>query len=203
MTTDWKAETLRTYNKSARELARYFRGIGSRTDDIDIAFKLADNPSSAKVVEIGCGDGRDAKEIVKRTTDYLGFDISSELIKLARAHVPHAKFEVADATKYKFDEEIDIIFAFASLLHLDKSEVKQVLASAARALKPGGIFYISLKFADKYQEYIKEDKFGRRKFYLYNAGLIETLASDSYKTVHSSRETIGSTQWFEIALQKR
>lgn len=97
-----RQQTVDTYNKSAKELAEYFRGIGPRTDDIDLAIRLAGNSENPKILEIGCGDGRDAKEIVKRTKNYTGFDISEELIKIARADVPDATFEVADATHYDY-----------------------------------------------------------------------------------------------------
>jgi len=35
--TNWKKKTLETYNKSAKELAEYFSGIGPRSSDIDLA----------------------------------------------------------------------------------------------------------------------------------------------------------------------
>src|SRR3990167_9930931 len=92
---NWKQATIDTYNKSARELAEYFRGIGSRSGDVQYAIKLAGNPNQPKIIEIGCGDGRDAKEIARWTNDYIGFDISKELIKIARQYVPKAHFEIA------------------------------------------------------------------------------------------------------------
>lgn len=200
--TDWRKETVDTYNRSAKDLAEYFRGIGSRNDDIEKALKLAGNPTKPKIVEIGCGDGRDAKEIIKHTKDYVGFDISEGLIELAKKHVPGAKFEVADAVGYKYPSNLDVVFAFASLLHLDKDEVQQVLQIVSDKLKAGGIFYISLKFGDNYQEFIKHDKYGKRQFFLYNPEIIKQLAPKDLKVVHAQEETHGYTKWFEIALQK-
>ncbi len=200
--TDLRQETVDTYNKSAKELAEYFRGIGSRTDDIERGLKLAGNPKIPNILEIGCGDGRDAKEIVKLTSNYKGFDISEGLIKIARKHVPSADFEVADAISYKYPKNLDVVFAFASLLHLDKAEVRLVLDKVHGALKSNGIFYISLKYAAKYREETKEDQFGRRMFYFYKPEIIEGLAGNNYKTLKTWRETHGHTEWFEIALQK-
>lgn len=199
---DLRQETVDTYNKSAKELAAYFQGIGSRVKDIDLAFEAAGNPERARVVEIGCGDGRDAKEIVGRCSFYEGFDISEELIKLAQQHVPAATFTVADASSYRFAKDLDVVFAFASLLHLDKQEVEAVLQRVHAALKPGGIFYISLKWAPEYTSSIKEDQFGRRLFYFYNADVIRELAGDAYEVVDTFRETRGKTEWFEMILRK-
>ena len=200
---DIQQETINTYNKSAKALSVYFQGIGSRVDDIDRAFKLADCPTDARVVEIGCGDGRDAREIIKHTNQFTGFDISEELIKLANQSVPGVKFVVADAREYAYPRDLDIVFAFASLLHLDKNEVKKVLGKVKNSLRPRGIVYISLKYSDVYMEKVKEDEYGKRLFYFYNPDLIQELAGSAYKTVYVNQETIGQTEWFDIALQKK
>ncbi len=199
-----KQQTIDTYNKSAQELAKYFRGIGSRTKDIDLAIKLADSPEEPRILEIGCGDGRDAKEIVKRSKRYTGFDISEELIKLARQYVPEGEFEVADAVDYDYPGGLDVVFAFASLLHLSKEEVRTVLEKVHESLKPGGIFFISPKLADEYTKKIKEDLFGTRQFYFYNPTIIRELAGDMYQVakIDGGFITVGNTEWFEIALRR-
>jgi SAM-dependent methyltransferase len=195
--------TIDTYNKSAKGLAKYFRGIGPRIKYIDIALELAGNPKNARVAEIGCGDGRDAKDIAKKAEFYVGFDISKELIKLAKNHVPGAKFEVADANDFEYPNDLDVVFAFASLLHLNPQEIKNTLEKVSAALRPGGIFYISSKHADEYKEVVKEDEFGTRLFYLYNPEIITELAGAKYIVKKYWYETIGHTKWFEIALQKQ
>ncbi len=80
---DWHSKNIEVYNKSANELAERFSGIGSRVEDIDRALLLADSVVGARVVEIGCGDGRDAVEIVKRAKWYQGFDPSVGLLNIA------------------------------------------------------------------------------------------------------------------------
>jgi SAM-dependent methyltransferase len=204
--TNWRATTVNTYNKSALELAEYFRGIGPRTKDIKLAVELAGNPQHPHILEIGCGDGRDAKELVQLTPFYKGFDISEELIKLARQHVPSGNFEVADAVSYEYPSDTyDVVFAFASLLHLDQAEVSTVLARVCEALKPGGIFYISLKLAPAYKQEVKNDKYGQRMFYFYNPAIIKELAGTQYEVVSEDGGfiTVGNTEWFEVALRKR
>jgi SAM-dependent methyltransferase len=198
-----RRETVDTYNRSAAELAEYFKGIGPRAEDIELAFKLAGDPPNARVLEIGCGDGRDADEVVKRAGSYLGIDISEEFIKIARQKVPQAEFEVADVTTFEFPENLDIIFAFASLLHLDKDEVEGVLARANQALRPGGIFDISLKYMPEYAERLQEDKFGLRQFYYYSPQLITHLGGDGYALKRTWVVDKQGGEWTEIFLQKK
>lgn len=203
--TDYKKLTVDTYNKSAKELAEYFRGIGPRTDDIKRAIELAGNPKDPSILEIGCGDGRDAKEIVQLTPNYTGFDISEELIKIARADVPAGKFEVADAVTYEYPtNSLDAVFAFASLLHLDKDEVRDVLRKVYKSLREGGVFFISLKFSEAYKEELKEDKFGTRMFYFYNPELFIELAGEGWEVAYQDKGfiTAGNTEWFELAFRK-
>lgn len=88
---DKKVQTIDTYNKSAQALARKFNDLGVRISDIEEVFNLL-NKENSKVIEIGCGNGRDAEEIIKHTNDYLGLDISEELIKLAQEKVPQGNF---------------------------------------------------------------------------------------------------------------
>jgi SAM-dependent methyltransferase len=195
--------TIDTYNQSAEALADYFRGKGPRVKYIDIALELAGNPKDAKVVEIGCGDGRDAKYIVSKVKYYVGFDISKELIRLAKEHVPGAKFEVADANNFDYPNNLNVVFAFASILHLDSEELKETLKKVSDALKTGGVFYISSKHAIQYKEQVKEDKFGTRLFYFYNPEIISELAGDKFIVKKYWYETIGHTKWFEVALQKK
>ena len=61
-----KKQLINTYNKSARELSEYFQGIGPRVKDITNVFNYfpKERHLALKVIEIGCGDGRDAKEII-------------------------------------------------------------------------------------------------------------------------------------------
>lgn len=171
--------------------------------DVDLAFELAGNPEAAHVVEIGCADGRDAEEIIKHTDHYLGFDISQAMIGLARQRLPAVHFEVGDARTFDYPDDLDIVFAFASLLHLNSAEMKRVIGKVNRALKPGGIFYVSLRHASGYTSQIKRDEYGNRRFYLYNPEIIEELAGANYATARTSHEEKNGGDWFEIALQKR
>ena len=90
-----KEQTTNTYNVSALALAKKFDELGVRASDIEETFALIDK-KDAHVLEIGCGNGRDAEEITKHTNTYLGIDISEKLIELTQQKVPHAHFHIAD-----------------------------------------------------------------------------------------------------------
>lgn len=199
---DWNAKTVNTYDYSANELAEYFTGIGARVDDIELGLQLSGSKDDIQVVEIGCGDGRDATEIVPRVSSYVGVDPSEGLLEIARKRLPDVTFVKADALSYNYPENIYAIFAFASLLHVNKSDMQIALEKASRCLRSGGIYYISLKERDDYTEEVKNDQYGERMFYYYSPSIIKDLSAQWFDVVHEDHQQIGHTAWFTIALKR-
>ena len=199
---DKKIQTTNTYNRSAQSLAEKFDKQGARTSDIEETLStLKDHDGEIRALEIGCGNGRDAAEIVKRVDDYLGVDISENLIDLAREKVPEADFEVADIESYDFPENLDAVFAFASLIHAPKDSLRNVFERVKNALNDGGVFRISLKYADQYAETTKEDEFGIRTYYLYSERDIESFSS-GFSLLKSEVVDFKGQKWLEILLRK-
>jgi trans-aconitate methyltransferase len=199
---DWDAKTIATYDNSAEALAEYFKGIGARVTDIELGLSLASAVKKAKVVEIGCGDGRDAVEIIKRVGWYEGFDPSKSLLEIAKQRLPEGSFVLADALSYNYPPNTDVIYAFASLLHVNKTNMPKVFEKATQSLRQGGLFYISLKERDGYQEDVKKDTYGERMFYYYDVDTIKEIAGDAFTAVHEDHQVHGNTDWFTLALKK-
>lgn len=200
---DYHKVTIDTYNRSAKKLAEHFRGIGPRVKDIELALELAGNPQDARVVEIGCGDGRDAIEIVRRVGWYEGFDPSVNMLELARNSVPNGRFVQADALSYKYPPDLDVVYAFASLLHVDQTGLREVFGKLADAVKQGGVVLVSMKEWNQYLAEIKHDDHGYRQFFLYSPSEVKAFAGRDFYTVHEDHQTIGKTKWFTLALKKR
>lgn len=197
---DKKAQTVATYNTTASKMAKKFRGFGARIEDIEKGFSFV-NIENPNVLEIGCGDGRDAKEILKRTKNYLGVDISESMVAIAQEYVPKGKFKVLDIENYIFPNNLDLIFSFASLLHSDKKNVESIIKKAYQALNENGVFYISLKY-DNYHEASKSDEFGTRTYYFYTSEDIRKLAGEKYKVISENVQKLRGQEWLTIVLKK-
>jgi len=195
-----KGQTIETYNNNAQAFARKFDDLGARTEDIKEVFSLIkkDNPY---VLEIGCGNGKDAVEIVKYTNNYLGIDISKNLIELARQKLPKGNFKISDMENYDFPPKIDIIFAFASLIHVPKYSLKRILDNTYLALNNGGIFRLSMKYSDHYTEVNKNDEFGIRTYYLYSKEDLNELSSN-FQIIKSDINNFRGQKWLEVILKK-
>ena len=195
-----KRQTVNTYNRNAEALANKFDDLPVRLSDIDETFDLV-KKKNPKVLEIGCGNGRDAVEICKRTNDYLGVDISEKLIRLARKKVPQGKFEVADIETFAFPPNLNIIFAFASLVHSPKEALSRTFDEIHDALDSGGVFRLSMKWNDRYSEVTKEDEFGIRTYFFYSLEDIKELGRGFVTIKNELLELRGQT-WLEVLFQK-
>lgn len=197
-----QGQDVQYYNKHAIALYEHYESIGTREGDIDLAFALAGDPQQAKVLELGCGYGREARGILRRTSHYTGIDASEEFIDLAREYAPQGNFVAGDFIEMPFTGKYDLIFSFAAFRHLNQEEVTIVLRKTHQALRPGGIVYISCNYGPHYEEYLHEDMFGLRLFYLYNPAIILRLAGPGFTKVHETTDYVGETRWFEVALKR-
>lgn len=169
--------TISTYDSNALELDAYFATVGSRVHLIDRGLEIAGCPQAAHAVEVGCGSGRDAVDIVRRVGWYEGIDPSASMINLARQReIPGANFVVDDALNYDWPKGLDVVYGFASFLHLNQLEYLVACSKIREALRPGGALVISLLEGSSYSEELVEDRFGQRMFYKYDAKTARELA---------------------------
>ncbi len=115
-----------------------------------------------KVIEIGCGPGRDAKLFAKEKFEYIGTDASKGMIREAHKTVKNAKFKVMDYYDLDFPAQtFDGFWAVASILHVPKRRIRKVLRSIKRVLKPGGVGFITIKEKRSLDEgVIHDDRYG-------------------------------------------
>ena len=102
-------------------------------------------PEGGCLLDLGCGAGRDAKAFLGLGYRVDAADGSEELCKRASGYtgieVKHMLFGELSAI-----DQYDGIWACASILHLEKKELLQVLRKIAAALKEGGVLYTSFKY---------------------------------------------------------
>lgn len=104
-----------------------------------------------RVLDAGCGSGRDAKAFKEMGYRVEVFDASPAMVELAREHtgLPVHLMTFADVD---WKEEFDGIWCCASLLHVPAVELPGVMRRLADALKPGGVWYVSFKYGDGERE---------------------------------------------------
>lgn len=119
------------------------------------------------ILDFGCGSGRDTKYFLEQGYKVDAIDGSSELCKLASAHtgikVRQMLFQELHAK-----EKYDGIWACASILHVAKNELPDILQRMYNALKSDGTIYASFKYGDfegersgRYFSDFTEESFGK------------------------------------------
>ncbi len=102
-------------------------------------------PENGKILDAGCGSGRDAKYFFEHGYKITAFDSSHALAELASNHLDQ-KVEVLSFQELDFEAEYDGIWACASLLHVPAKGMKEVFHGLYRALKTKGVLYASFKY---------------------------------------------------------
>ena len=97
-----------------------------------------------KVVEVGCGTGRNTTWLAERAAEIVGLDFSEEMLARARSFVndPRVSFIQHDARTIwpLADSSADVVIAMLILEHVEKLE--PVFVEAARVLNTGGQFFL-------------------------------------------------------------
>jgi len=97
------------------------------------------------VLDLGCGNGIPAaKWLSDNGFRVTGVDLSDTMVERARQLVPGATFLRGDATLVEeVDFEVstfDAVVSFYALIHVPITDQPGIIASAARWLRPGGLF---------------------------------------------------------------
>jgi SAM-dependent methyltransferase len=105
----------------------------------------------ARVLDAGCGSGRDAKAFMEMGYQVEAFDASSAMVEMAEEHtgLPVRLMTFSDVD---WKEEFDGIWCCASLLHVPAAELPGVMQKLTGALKPGGVWYVSFKYGEGERE---------------------------------------------------
>lgn len=105
-------------------------------------------PPGGHILDVGCGSGRDSLAFLKRGFVVTSFDASEEMVRLSTELTREADGKPTLLMRFEEMDNIalyDGIWACASLLHVPEGQMRDVMARLVRALKPGGVLFVSFK----------------------------------------------------------
>ena len=142
MSNDYVYKAIEIYDKNAKEYAQKTAHIPPEERG---EFPNLVKPGG-KILDAGCGPGRDCAYFLEKGFQVVGVDLSEKLLEISRKKAPRATFHKQDLRSLKFPHNsFDAIWACASLVHLKRFEVPKVLHDFYSSLKPGGVLFILLK----------------------------------------------------------
>ena len=102
---------------------------------------LNEIPENGLILDAGCGSGRDSRMFTEKGFNVIAIDGSVKMCKLASSYlnfeVSHMQFQ-----EIEFINEFDGVWASASLLHLNSTDLLDVLKRLKKALKKDGVLYM-------------------------------------------------------------
>lgn len=137
-------KTLNYYNENAQSFAS--GTVSVEFTEIQDKFLQKLNPG-AYILDFGCGAGRDTKYFLDQGYLVEAIDGSEQLCQIASKYTG-IKVRQMLFQELEVNEKYDGIWACASILHLPKKELKEVLKKMLVALKPGGWIYTSFKYGE-------------------------------------------------------
>ena len=153
--------------------------------DFGYVLQLLDLHVGSSLAELGCGSGWMTRLAARHGVQAEGYDISPEMIEIARAEAERegldVHFEAGDYEALDLGHRFDACLIYDALHHSERPEL--VLACARRALKPGGrILLAEPNWKQRYQGRAASGAYGttelgysprKLKGLLRNAGFTE------------------------------
>jgi SAM-dependent methyltransferase len=193
-------DTITFYDKNAAKFAENTFGL-----DVSELYGpfLESIPTGGRILDAGCGSGRDALHFARLGYDVVAFDASPAMAAEASSRTGLQVLALT-FSELKFRENFDGVWACASLLHVTKGDMRDALRSLADALKSGGVMYASFKYGTDqrldsdsrlFSDY-NEETFSRL---LSEVPLLVLIRSWITTDVRPGRE---SERWLNLILRK-
>ena len=192
--------TIEYYNRNAARFLEDTAGVGFT--EIQNAF-LNLLPEGARILDFGCGSGRDALKFLKRGYQVEATDGSEEM---RRAAAELTGLAVRQMLFQELDEKekYDGIWACSSILHLPKSELGDVLERMTAALKINGVIYTSFKYGafegERNGRYFTD--FTEETFTEFIKGMTGVTVEKMWIT-NDVRPGRGEEKWLNMILRKQ
>ncbi len=145
-----KRVTVASYDAYADDYAAGMQEMPDAVQRSIDAFAAA-LPAGARVIEIGSGPGRDALALEAAGLSVRRTDITPAFVKMLRAGGFEADVVdplTSDLTDPTRPEKYDGVWTSASLLHVRREDLPQVLTRLGDATRPGGLLHLAVKEGD-------------------------------------------------------
>ena len=193
-------KTLKYYNENAQSFAS--GTVSVKFTEVQDKFLEKLNPD-AYILDFGCGAGRDTKYFLSRGYQIDAIDGSEQLCRIASKYtgikVRQMLFQELDEK-----EKYDGIWACASILHLPKKQLREVLENMYAALKSEGWIYTSFKHGkfegERNGRYFTDFTTDTFKDFIHD---MHGLKIEEQWITGDVRPGRGEEKWLNLLLQKK
>jgi len=177
--------------------------------EIEFYRKLAAQAKGGAVLEVACGTGRVALQLLRDDVPLVGIDLSPEMLDVARtksAAFPNARWVEADMRAFDLGETFELVIIPGHAFHNLTTPQDQIacLSCIKRHLAPAGIFVLHLDHQDvKWLGDLRRDRGGvfeaaEEYWHPLTGNWVRTRRAWWYEP--STQTAISQTKWEEIDL---
>jgi SAM-dependent methyltransferase len=172
-----------SYNRNAAERENYPM-VGWKIEERGNFLSLLQQEGRQRLLEIGAGPGRDSKFFQDNGLEVICTDLSPEMVTICQSKGLTAY--AMDFLNLDFpDTSFDAVYALNCLLHVPKADLRKVLGTIQRLLKPSGLFYFGVYGGHDYEGvWPKDDYTPKRFFSFYLDDQIKSIASQFFDLLY-------------------
>ncbi|MFD2614257.1 class I SAM-dependent methyltransferase [Paenibacillus gansuensis] len=202
--------TFQVWNSS-----RYDGNFGFVSEFGKGVLELLNARAGESILDLGCGTGDLANEMVLSGARVTGLDLSADMISAAKSKYPGIAFHVGNAEQFQLDDQVDAVFSNAALHWMKRPE--KVLHCVWNSLRSGGRFVAEFGGKGNVEQIVKSvykvlerdyeiEASARNPWYFPSVGeyttLLERQGFDVLYAAHFERPTAmegeeGAAQWLE------
>lgn len=119
--------TCEWYSRYAREINLILESLGYQ---------------GGSVLETGCGNGALFESLDINKSDYVGTDISQNLVDIFQSAHPELKLFCTDSANYSCDRQFSLIFSNGVLQYFDQAKLDLYMQNSLMMLEPKGILLL-------------------------------------------------------------
>lgn len=109
-------------------------------------------PPGASILELGCGTGHLARQLLQRGFRVNALDGSEAMLQYARQNAPEGHFTLGDVRSFRFPPQFHGVLSTGTLNHvMTLADLTEVFRNAHEALLDNGLFVFDTNLAERYE----------------------------------------------------
>ena len=163
-------------------------------------------PKNAKILDVGCGSGKDVQYFMDYGFQAVGIDASENMIKEAKKKVADGDFKIMNLFSLDFPKEsFDAAWVLDTVSFIDKVDMPKFLSSIYDVLKSNAVIFISARQGVGETE-IEYEKLGNSKIniaFFYQEEMEELLGKNGFEILNLFTQDGEEFTWINVYARKK
>lgn len=133
-------------NLKTKKFGRHYFDYSKPDADIKKIVHFLKKEGVEKILDLGCGEGRNSKFLSSKNFKVVGIDISKIAIKKAKLNDKKTYYKISDMRSIPYSEgNFDAVISTQTIFHSRLKDIRKTLQQVARVTKNDGIIFITLQ----------------------------------------------------------